>query len=238
MPACALHARSVHLSPWSSPGRPCAPPYTVTSPAVAGPANPGDVRNCSDFASYNAAWVWYETYKPSFGDVAHLDSDGNGYPCENLPNPPVDAPPTLSLGAGATEFPTFGPGYWMLEANGSVFGFGSAVNLKGTTGTQTAGQGPFRPYAGAVVGAAQGRMLGPALSGQRTFYESLCIMDETGLRFGHGTFALRRSRPRSQMHGQPRQGRCSRLHAQRDGRLGLHPQGRRLPVGHRRQLRT
>ncbi|HEY2331912.1 MAG TPA: hypothetical protein VGH94_08315 [Acidimicrobiales bacterium] len=164
-----------------------APTLALGSPALAGPANPGDVRNCSDFASYNAAWVWYETYKPSFGDVAHLDSDGNGYPCETLANPPVDAPSTLSLGAGATDFPTFGPGYWMLEANGSVFGFGSAFNLKGTTGTQTAGQGPFRPYAGAVVAAAQGRMLGPALSGQRTFYESLCILDETGLRFGHGT---------------------------------------------------
>src|SRR5215470_5608874 len=61
--------------------------------ASASPAYPGDARNCSDFTSYNAAWVWYETYKPSFGDVAHLDSDGNGYPCEGLPNPPLDTLP-------------------------------------------------------------------------------------------------------------------------------------------------
>eukprot|EP00316_Scyphosphaera_apsteinii_P013176 CAMPEP_0119301232 /NCGR_PEP_ID=MMETSP1333-20130426/3037_1 /TAXON_ID=418940 /ORGANISM="Scyphosphaera apsteinii, Strain RCC1455" /LENGTH=210 /DNA_ID=CAMNT_0007303247 /DNA_START=315 /DNA_END=947 /DNA_ORIENTATION=+ len=47
-------------------------------------ANPGDAKNCNDFASYAEAKDWYDTYFPAFGDVAKLDRDGDGMPCESL----------------------------------------------------------------------------------------------------------------------------------------------------------
>jgi hypothetical protein len=50
------------------------------------PANPGDVKGCSDFATYEAALKWYETYEPYYGDVAKLDRDGDGIPCPGLPH--------------------------------------------------------------------------------------------------------------------------------------------------------
>ncbi|MGB3730963.1 GmrSD restriction endonuclease domain-containing protein [Microbacterium sp.] len=63
-----------------------------TSPAPAQPtvpANPGDTKNCGDFATYSEAKVWFDTYFPYYGDIAKLDGDNNGIPCENL----VGAPP-------------------------------------------------------------------------------------------------------------------------------------------------
>jgi endonuclease YncB( thermonuclease family) len=50
------------------------------------PANPGDVKGCSDFVTYEAALKWYETYEPYYGDVAKLDRDGDGIPCPGLPH--------------------------------------------------------------------------------------------------------------------------------------------------------
>ena len=44
----------------------------------------GDVKNCSDFATYAEAKSYYDTYFPRFGDVAKLDGDGDGVPCEGL----------------------------------------------------------------------------------------------------------------------------------------------------------
>ena len=46
--------------------------------------NPGDVKNCRDFASYEDAKKYYDLYFPQFGDVAKLDGDGDGKPCEKL----------------------------------------------------------------------------------------------------------------------------------------------------------
>lgn len=46
--------------------------------------NPGDVKNCADFASYADAKAWYDRYFPKFGDVAKLDGNGDGVPCEGL----------------------------------------------------------------------------------------------------------------------------------------------------------
>jgi micrococcal nuclease len=46
--------------------------------------NPGDVKNCADFASYGEAKAWYDRYFDAFGDVAKLDGDGDGIPCESL----------------------------------------------------------------------------------------------------------------------------------------------------------
>ena len=47
--------------------------------------NPGDVKNCADFATYEEAKAWFDRYYPAFGDVAKLDGNGDGRPCESLP---------------------------------------------------------------------------------------------------------------------------------------------------------
>jgi len=53
------------------------------------PPNPGDIKGCSDFATYEDALGWYETYAPYYGDVAKLDRDGDGVPCPGLPHTAV-----------------------------------------------------------------------------------------------------------------------------------------------------
>jgi len=50
------------------------------------PKNPGDVRGCSDFETYEEALLWFETYQPYYGDVAKLDRDGDGVPCPGIPH--------------------------------------------------------------------------------------------------------------------------------------------------------
>ncbi len=83
------------------------------------PFNPGDVRDCANFRTWNEAQAWYETYYPFFGDIGDLDPDGDGIPCESLPNSPRVSPRPPATGAG----------YWMLERTGTVFGFGDANPL-------------------------------------------------------------------------------------------------------------
>jgi hypothetical protein len=51
------------------------------------PSDPGDSKNCSDFTSHAAAQAWFDTYYPAYGDVAHLDDDGDLDACEALPRP-------------------------------------------------------------------------------------------------------------------------------------------------------
>ena len=58
----------------------------VPKPSSSIPSNPGDIKGCSDFATYEDALGWYETYKPYYGDVAKLDRDGDGVPCPGLPH--------------------------------------------------------------------------------------------------------------------------------------------------------
>ncbi|KAL7539171.1 hypothetical protein ACHAXR_009061 [Thalassiosira sp. AJA248-18] len=53
------------------------------------PSNPGDVKGCSDFRTYEEALGWYETYFGNYGDVARLDRDGDGVPCPGLPHTTV-----------------------------------------------------------------------------------------------------------------------------------------------------
>jgi hypothetical protein len=48
------------------------------------PANPGDSVNCSDFESWQEAQMWFDRHFPHYGDVAHLDNDGDGEACEGL----------------------------------------------------------------------------------------------------------------------------------------------------------
>jgi hypothetical protein len=73
---------------------PTPAPATTTSPPTQSPTtsaqvgNPGDAKNCGDFATYAEAKAWYDTYFPAYGDVAHLDGDGDGIPCESLPGAP------------------------------------------------------------------------------------------------------------------------------------------------------
>ena len=65
-----------------------AAPTTTTQPApttTAAPSNPGDSKNCSDFSTHAAAQQWFDLYFPSYGDIANLDSDGDGVACESLP---------------------------------------------------------------------------------------------------------------------------------------------------------
>jgi hypothetical protein len=50
--------------------------------------NPGNTKNCSDFDNYPEAKEWFDRYVEAYGDVAGLDRDGNGEPCESLPDRP------------------------------------------------------------------------------------------------------------------------------------------------------
>jgi len=56
----------------------------VAAGSAGGLANPGDTKNCKDFANYEEAKTWFDTYFPLYGDVAKLDGDGDGKPCESL----------------------------------------------------------------------------------------------------------------------------------------------------------
>ena len=59
---------------------------TTTAPAVeTDPENPGNTKNCSDFATQAEAQEWFDTYFPLYGDVALLDTNNNGVACELLP---------------------------------------------------------------------------------------------------------------------------------------------------------
>ena len=62
------------------------PTDTISSGASGG--NPGNVKNCGDFDSYLEAKEWFDTYFADYGDVARLDSNGDGEPCESLPGGP------------------------------------------------------------------------------------------------------------------------------------------------------
>ncbi|CAE7221329.1 nucI [Symbiodinium pilosum] len=48
--------------------------------------SPQELRKttCKDFSTYQEAKAWYDRYFPQFGDVAGLDGDKDGKPCEKL----------------------------------------------------------------------------------------------------------------------------------------------------------
>ena len=58
------------------------PPTSIIGEA---PPNPGNSKNCSDFATQAESQQWYDTYYPYYGDVAKLDTNDNGAACEFLP---------------------------------------------------------------------------------------------------------------------------------------------------------
>ena len=68
--------------------RVCGPTPTRPPPPPTKPPYPGDVVNCSDFATYAQAKAYFDRYYPYYGDVAHLDADHDGIPCETLPGAP------------------------------------------------------------------------------------------------------------------------------------------------------
>jgi hypothetical protein len=70
---------------WTPPAPP--PPSPPTPP----PANPGDTKNCTDFATYAEAKAWFETYFPYYGDIANLDHDDDRIPCEDRSGAPLVA---------------------------------------------------------------------------------------------------------------------------------------------------
>ena len=78
---------------------PSPAPYKSSPPSVASTPspksndkilleNPGDVKNCPDFATYQEAKEWFDKYYYLHGDVAQLDKNNNGIPCESLPGAP------------------------------------------------------------------------------------------------------------------------------------------------------
>ena len=59
---------------------------TSTEPVTATDLpNPGNSKNCSDFATQAEAQEWFDTYFALYGDVAKIDTNNNGVACELLP---------------------------------------------------------------------------------------------------------------------------------------------------------
>jgi RHS repeat-associated protein len=54
------------------------------------PPDPGDVRACDDFTTWADADRWFQWFLAAHGDVADLDPDDDGIPCEDLPGAPDD----------------------------------------------------------------------------------------------------------------------------------------------------
>ena len=83
-------------STWTAPAAPATTSSTTTTTSSAPtastiPPDPGNTRNCSGasgFSTYAEAKAWFDTYFPYYGDVAKLDGDGDGEPCESLPGGP------------------------------------------------------------------------------------------------------------------------------------------------------
>lgn len=83
-------SRFTQISPYASvcgPPKPKPPAPTPTPPPATTPGrpgNPGNSKNCTDFRTYAEAYAWYIKYFPHYGDVAKLDADHDGIPCETL----------------------------------------------------------------------------------------------------------------------------------------------------------
>ena len=80
---------------WTPPAAPATTSTTTTTTTITPPpttttipGNPGNTKNCSDFSTYTDAKAWFDTYFPHYGDIAGLDNNGDGEPCESLPGGP------------------------------------------------------------------------------------------------------------------------------------------------------
>jgi hypothetical protein len=63
---------------------------TDSIPIGVDPPDPGDTRDCDDFATWAEADRWFEWFVAAHGDVADLDPDHDDVPCEDLPGAPDD----------------------------------------------------------------------------------------------------------------------------------------------------
>ena len=79
----ATTAQPTTAPPTTAP--PTTAPPTTAPPTTAPPENPGDTKNCGDFSTQAQAQAWFDTYFPLYGDVARLDGNNDGVPCESLP---------------------------------------------------------------------------------------------------------------------------------------------------------
>jgi hypothetical protein len=64
---------------------------TTTTTMPSGPPArppPSASVNCSDFPNWAAANAWFQYWYPVYGDIAGLDSNHDGVPCESLPGAP------------------------------------------------------------------------------------------------------------------------------------------------------
>lgn len=95
---------------------PTAPPTTAapvvtappaTAPPATVPPNPGDSVDCTSFSGWAEANQWFVHYKPHYGDVALLDPDYDGIPCETSPGAPYQpAPAPVAPAASAPVYPS------------------------------------------------------------------------------------------------------------------------------------
>jgi hypothetical protein len=83
----AVSVKRYPLAIWTFEGDDFRVPTTI-NPAPPGLSNPGNTKNCTDFADWQSANAWFQTYLALFGDVAGLDADFDGVPCETLPGAP------------------------------------------------------------------------------------------------------------------------------------------------------
>lgn len=78
--------RAVSYPEWAAAGFPAPDVHGSTapsSPTVSAPARPGD-KDCGDFATRDEAQKWFNTYYPTYGDIAKLDADNDRLACETL----------------------------------------------------------------------------------------------------------------------------------------------------------
>lgn len=77
--------RPISYAEWSRAGFPTPEGMPTSGGGGGAPANPGNSKNCDDFTTQAAAQKWFDTYFPSYGDIAQLDADGDLKACESLP---------------------------------------------------------------------------------------------------------------------------------------------------------
>jgi len=121
------------------------------TPDVSTPPNPGDSVNCSDFATQVDAQQWHDWRSPFYGDVARLDSDGDGRVCESLVSTPAQkvvsadgnltvdvpdgaAPPGITVTVEPAATDAFGPNQvgaaYRLGPDGTTFSRPVTISLR------------------------------------------------------------------------------------------------------------
>jgi hypothetical protein len=117
-----------------------------------GLTNPGDVKNCTDFATWEDANRYFWTYYPAFGDVGKLDQNNDQIPCESLytsggshtAGKPVDLFKTTAAGTVKVQ----------IRGAGGVPASGAAAVVLNVTATAASpGFVQALPTGGATLGA-------------------------------------------------------------------------------------